>query len=157
MGGLISRALAAEKFEGKSGQISYLFTNGKLPAARVMVVGLGARGRRSAEAVRHAAAAAARRARDLGAAHRGACICPRRGCPRASRAQATVEGALLGTYRFDKYLKEKSGKVLAVAHRRGARGGASSAAARDGRAARRDRRGRHHASRATSSTSRPTW
>ena len=31
IGGLISRALAAEKFEGKSGQISYLFTNGKLP------------------------------------------------------------------------------------------------------------------------------
>src|SRR4030095_11396246 len=41
LGGLLSRVLAAEKFEGKPGQVSHCFTNGKLPAARVMVVGLG--------------------------------------------------------------------------------------------------------------------
>ncbi len=111
LGGLLSRVLAAEKFEGKPGQVSSVHTNGKLPAARVMVVGLGARRGASAEAVRHAAATAARRARDLGAATVAMHLAAE-GVPARSRAQATVEGARLGTYRFDKYLKEKSSKVL---------------------------------------------
>ncbi len=111
LGGLLSRVLAAEKFEGKPGQVSYFFTNGKLPAARVMVVGLGGRRGASAEAVRHAAATAARRARDLGATTVAMHLAAE-GVPARGRAQATVEGARLGTYRFDKYLKEKSSKVL---------------------------------------------
>jgi leucyl aminopeptidase len=111
MDGLVSRALAAEKFEGKAGQISYLFTNGKLPARRLMVVGLGSRAKAEAETVRRAAAGAARRARELGAAAVSMYL-PAAGVSARERAQATVEGALLGTYRFDKYLKEKSSKVL---------------------------------------------
>jgi leucyl aminopeptidase len=112
LGGVLSRVLAAEKFEGKPGQISYFFTNGALPAARVMVVGLGPKRSAEAEAVRRAAAATARRARDLGAST-VAMYLPAAGIPARERAQATVEGARLGTYRFDKYLKEKNGKVLA--------------------------------------------
>jgi len=112
MGGLVSRALAAEKFEGKAGQISDLFTGGKVPAGRVMVVGLGARGKAEPETVRRAAAGAARRARELGASTVSMYL-PATGVSARERAQATVEGALLGTYRFDKYLKEKSNKVLA--------------------------------------------
>src|SRR5438093_1261709 len=62
-------------------------------------------------AERRGAAAAMRRARDLGAASAavfmtGDGLTPRR------RAQAIVEGAILGTYRFDRYLKEKSEKVI---------------------------------------------
>jgi len=111
--GLLSRALASEKFEGKPGQISYLHTAGKLPADRVLVVGLGPRGkgRGDAEPVRRAASAAVRRARDLGAGTVSVYMPPDRLSPR-ERAQAVVEGALLGTYRFDKYLKEKNGKVI---------------------------------------------
>jgi leucyl aminopeptidase len=112
LGGVLSRVLAAEKFEGKPGQISYFFTNGALPAARVMVVGLGPKRSAEAETVRRAAAATARRARDLGAST-VAMYLPAAGIPARERAQATVEGARLGTYRFDKYLKEKNGKVLA--------------------------------------------
>ena len=112
LGGFLSRVLAAEKFEGKPGQISYFFTNGKLPAARVMVVGLGARASADAETVRRAASATARRARDLGASS-VAMYLPAAGISARERAQATVEGARLGTYRFEKYLKEKNGKVLA--------------------------------------------
>src|SRR4029077_11679435 len=37
---------------------------------------------------------------------------PADGLPARARAQAIVEGGILGTYRFDKYLKEKSPKVL---------------------------------------------
>src|SRR4030095_12855692 len=67
--GLLTRALASEKFEGKPGHISYLHPGGKLPAERVLVVGLGphrrdGRSRGDAEPVRRAAAAAVRRARE---------------------------------------------------------------------------------------------
>jgi leucyl aminopeptidase len=37
---------------------------------------------------------------------------PAEGVPARARAQASVEGAWLGTYRFDRYLREKNGKVL---------------------------------------------
>jgi len=112
LGGLLSRVLAAEKFEGKPGQVSYVFTNGKLPTARVMVVGLGTRASADAETVRRAASTTARRARDLGASSL-AMYLPAAGLGARERAQATVEGARLGTYRFEKYLKEKNNKVLA--------------------------------------------
>jgi len=116
LGGTLSRVLASEKFEGKPGQISYLHSGGKLPAERVLVVGLGPRRRGDrtrgdAEPVRRAASAAVRRARDLGGATIAVFMPPDGLSPR-ERAQAIVEGALLGTYRFDKYLKDKNGKTV---------------------------------------------
>jgi len=80
------------------------------------VVGLGpgshgAKARHEAEPLRRASAAAVRRARDLGAAT-VALFMPADSLTARERAQAIVEGALLGTYRFDKYLKEKNGKIL---------------------------------------------
>ncbi|MGH7316930.1 MAG: leucyl aminopeptidase, partial [Candidatus Rokuibacteriota bacterium] len=49
--------------------------------------------------------------RDLGAATI-AVFMPAAGLPARERAQAVVEGALLGTYRFDKYLREKNDKAI---------------------------------------------
>ena len=109
--GLLSTVLKTEKFEGKSGQISHFYTGGRIPAGRVLVVGLGPRRNGDAEPVRRAAAAAVRRARDLGAAS-VAVFMPADGLPARVRAQAIVEGGVLGTYRFDKYLREKNGKVI---------------------------------------------
>ncbi len=109
--GLLSTVLQTEKFGGKPGQISHFYTSGRIPAGRVLVVGLGTRKRGDAEAVRRGAAAAARRARDLGAAS-VAVFMPADGLSARARAQAIVEGAILGTYRFDKYLKEKNTKVI---------------------------------------------
>jgi len=115
LGGLLSRVLKSEKFEGKPGQISYFHTGGTVAAERVLVTGLGPLKRgaeaRDAEPVRRATAAAVRRARDLGAAT-VAVFMPAAALPARERAQAVVEGALLGTYRFDKYLKEKNGKAV---------------------------------------------
>ncbi|HKW94564.1 MAG TPA: leucyl aminopeptidase [Methylomirabilota bacterium] len=114
LGGLLSRVLKSEKFEGKPGQTSYFHTSGAVPAERVIVVGLGSRkpgerGRVDAEPIRRATASAVRRARDLGAST-VAVFMP--ALSARERAQAIAEGALLGTYRFDKYLKEKNGKVI---------------------------------------------
>jgi leucyl aminopeptidase len=115
LGGLLARVLKTEKFEGKPGQISYFHTAGAIPAERVLVVGLGPLRRgaraRDAEPIRRASAAAVRRARDLGATTI-AVFMPAAALSARERAQAVVEGALLGTYRFDKYLKEKNGKVV---------------------------------------------
>ncbi|HAM55799.1 MAG TPA: leucyl aminopeptidase [Candidatus Rokubacteria bacterium] len=109
--GLLSRVLVAERFDGKAGQSSHVYTNGRLAAPRVLVVGLGPKKEASAEAVRRAAAHGARRARDLGAVS-AAMFLPGEGVPARQRAQAAAEGAILGAYRFDKYLKEKDGKAL---------------------------------------------
>jgi len=116
LGGLLSKVLASEKFEGKPGQLSYVHTGGKIPAERVLVVGLGPhrrsdRTRADAEPMRRAVSAAMRRARDLGAATVAVFVPPDGLSPR-ERAQAIVEGGLLGTYRFEKYLKEKNGKAV---------------------------------------------
>ena len=109
--GLLSTVLGTEKFEGKAGQVAHFYTGGRIPAARVMVVGLGPKKSGDAEILRRATATSARRARDLGATS-VAVFMPADGLPARARAQAIVEGGILGTYRFDKYLKEKSRKVL---------------------------------------------
>ena len=109
--GLLTTVLGTEKFEGKAGQVAHFYTGGRIPAARVMVVGLGPKKSGDAEILRRATATSARRARDLGATS-VAVFMPADGLPARARAQAIVEGGILGTYRFDKYLKEKSPKVL---------------------------------------------
>jgi len=128
--GLLSRVLKAERFEGKPGQLAHFYTGGRVRADRILVVGLGAKKDVGAETVRRGASAALRRARDLGASS-AAVFMPADGLPARQKAQAIVEGAILGTYRFDRYLKDKSDKAiqaLAVVEpeRR------SAAAARDG-------------------------
>src|SRR5207245_1217166 len=66
-GGALADVLQAEKFGAKVGQVTHVHTNGRLPARRVVVVGLGKRAETTAEALRRAAAAGLRRARAPGA------------------------------------------------------------------------------------------
>jgi leucyl aminopeptidase len=111
LGGQLSEVFKAEKFQGKTGQLTHLYTNGRLPATRVMVVGLGPRGQLTPETIRRAAAAGVRRARDL-----GACVVSIEvlgdTLPLGMRARAIVGGVLMGTYTFDRYKKEKPEKVV---------------------------------------------
>jgi leucyl aminopeptidase len=109
--GQLSRVLTAEKFEGKAGQVAYLYGGPGIRAERVVVVGLGPRKDYGGDAVRRAAAAGVRRARDLGA-RSVVVLMPADGVSTRTRAHAVVEGALLGTYRFDRYLREKSDKAV---------------------------------------------
>jgi leucyl aminopeptidase len=111
MGGQLRAVLEAEKFGGKPGQVTHVHTAGKVPAARVVVVGLGPRAQVTAEIVRRAASAGLRRARDLGA-RRVAIELLGDGLPARQRAHAVVEGAILGTYTFERYKREKSDKVV---------------------------------------------
>src|SRR5206468_10324376 len=80
-------------------------------ASRVVVTGLGGRKDSGTEMVRRAAAAGLRRARDLGARTVALDVLGDR-LPLRERAHAAVEGAILGTYVFDRYKREKSEKVV---------------------------------------------
>ena len=110
-GGALGEVLTAEKFAGKVGQVTHLHSNSRLPARRVVVVGLGKRTDTTSESLRRAAAAGLRRARDLGARAVAMEVLGDRLPPR-QRAQAVVEGAILGTYTFDRYKREKSEKQV---------------------------------------------
>jgi leucyl aminopeptidase len=110
-GRALSEVLEAEKFQGKAGHVTHLHTNGRMPARRVVVVGLGKRAETTPETLRRAAAAGLRRARDLGARAVAIELLGDR-LPARARAQAVVEGAILGTYTFDRYKREKSDKQV---------------------------------------------
>ena len=103
--GAITHLIADEKFEGKMGQTAVLHTFGRIPAKKVILVGLGKSEEFDTEGARRASAAAAKRAADLNAKKvstilHGAGI---GGLDPSECALAVVEGAALGTYRFLKY------------------------------------------------------
>ena len=110
-GGRIGAVIAAEKFQGKPGSVTHLHVAEGLGASRVVIVGLGPRKAANPEFVRRAAAAGLRRARDLGARTVALEVFGDGLTPR-QRAHAAVEGAILGTYVFDRYKREKSEKTV---------------------------------------------
>ncbi len=101
IGGMLSAFLAREDFRGKKNETAVLYPPpGAIGAERLVLVGLGERETCSAERVRQAAGAAAKAARALGAT---TLLAPPMGAERLAEevaAQATVEGVLLGLYRF---------------------------------------------------------
>ncbi|MFQ5898073.1 MAG: leucyl aminopeptidase [Candidatus Methylomirabilia bacterium] len=109
--GLLSEVLGTEKFEGKPNQTSHFYTAGRIPAKRVLAVGLGQRREADTEVVRRAASTALRRARDLGAKIVSTALLGE-SLPARERARALAEGALLGTYAFDRYKKEKNSAAV---------------------------------------------
>lgn len=111
LGGLLSTVLTEEHFEAKPGKTLVLHTHGKIPARRIIVVGLGPKGEVNLERLRVAAAAVARTATDVRAGH---LVLPPVGLPPYSGdaiTQARVEGVVLGTYRFTKYKHDDHGQL----------------------------------------------
>ena len=101
--GLISTLRAAGDIKGKLGETTVLHTLGKLPAARVIVVGAGDPAKLTAAGVRRMAANAARTARRVGLSSFATTIYRREDLPAATDAQLLTEGTILGLYRFDDY------------------------------------------------------
>ncbi|MFQ5595642.1 MAG: leucyl aminopeptidase, partial [Anaerolineae bacterium] len=98
----ITDLIAGGDIKGKLGETAVLYSRGAMPAPRVIIVGLGKSEGFDLEGVRKASAAAARRAGELGVERlativHGAGI---GGLEPLAAAQATVEGALLATYKF---------------------------------------------------------
>jgi leucyl aminopeptidase len=102
--GALSGFLKQGDFEGKVAETAVLYPRG-IRARRLILVGLGPQQDLDLRAVRLASAAAAKRARDLGALTVASVVhgAGRGGLALAEAAQAVAEGALLGHYRFDAY------------------------------------------------------
>ncbi len=116
--GAISALIADGEIKGKKGELTLIHTLGKLPSARVVVVGLGKQADFNAEVVRVVTASSSRYLRKLGV-RQAATLAHGAGigglAPEAS-AQAMAEGAHLGLYTFKKYFSkdgdDDNGKTL---------------------------------------------
>ena len=103
--GALSEILTDGDFSCKKGEVFWLRTHGKIGAKRVPVVGLRSADKFSADVVREVRVSAARPDKsltELTTIAPGACI---GGLDAHTAAQATVEGTLLGLYRFERFKK----------------------------------------------------
>jgi leucyl aminopeptidase len=57
LGGQLAEILEAERFSGKPAHVTHMHTGGRIPAGRVVVVGLGKRVELTLETIRRAASA----------------------------------------------------------------------------------------------------
>lgn len=113
LGGLIYDLAAAEHFEGKEGQVLLFHAHGKIPAARVAVLGLGKRDEFSLDTVRRLGAVLIRKARDVGAKSVGTILhgAGVGGLEPTEAARSLAEGIHLGAYRFLRYRGEEAKKA----------------------------------------------
>ena len=108
LGGTIGRLVKAGEIRGAAGQVTVLHTEGQgVRARRVAVVGLGKRPTADAESVRNAAGAAVRslagvRGRTLAFVLDGLPV------DAAVAARCAVDGAVIGSYRFDRFKTSKT-------------------------------------------------
>ena len=110
LAGAISPLVSQGEIKGKLSEITIIHSLGKLPAARVVVVGLGKQAKLSQDRVREAVAETCRLLRKKGVdsiatTALGAGIA---GITPESAAQAVTEGALLGVYSFRKHITKEA-------------------------------------------------
>jgi leucyl aminopeptidase len=118
------------ELRGELGRTVVLHTNGASTARRVVVAGIGKREDVDADAVRTAAAAVARRLRDVGGTL-GWTLDDSLPVPLDEQARAVVEGAVLGAYSPGRWkTEEKAGKPIDKIVLYGGDNGASDTAAR---------------------------
>lgn len=103
--GALRDLLKSGEFEGKSNQTALLHTQGKMPAKRVLLVGLGKKKDAGLDTVRQAMGTAVKRVRQVGAK---SFITPVHGRSLLRTSvreltQAMTEGAILGGYQFTAY------------------------------------------------------
>jgi leucyl aminopeptidase len=99
----IASLLEDGDWNGKFKQTALLYPRGTIPARRVLLVGLGKRSQIAFDRLCEAAAVAAQRARDVHVDQFTFDLPTPEGMALTSAAQAVVEGALLGLYRFQHY------------------------------------------------------
>lgn len=107
--GAITRLIAGGDFTGKAGDTALLYTEGKLPSPRVLIVGLGPSDKFDLHGARKAAAVAQKAVSRLKGVHSYATIVHGAGIgalePQRA-AQVLAEGALLAAYRVPNYKRE---------------------------------------------------
>lgn len=109
LGGALRDLLQTKEFEGKTHEVLLFHTQGKIPAKRLILVGLGKRKDLALDHIRQAMGYAAKRVRQA-KANSFTVIVPSiapTGVDEIELAQAMVEGAILGSYQFTVYRSER--------------------------------------------------
>ncbi|HEY6039090.1 MAG TPA: leucyl aminopeptidase [Kofleriaceae bacterium] len=110
LGGALAEVAVSESFEGKSGQSLVLYTQKKIPAKRIVVIGCGPRTDFTNANMRDVTGAIAQIANKTLAAT-VAFVLPQLGGAREhSLIQLAAEGVYLGTYKFGRYLTSEEAK-----------------------------------------------
>lgn len=114
LGGLLVKTIKRENFVAELGKTFIFHTHEKLPASRILVVGLGEKEKLKAERMRRASAAAIRvvkslKARDVALILQN--LKTSRKLDPAALAYSFATGALLGNYEFVKYQEERRKEV----------------------------------------------
>ncbi len=116
LGGQLRELRTSGEFSGKKLQSVLIHTRGALPARRILLMGLGAKRDVTLDRVRQAMGEASKRVRQIGAR---AFSAPALGADAVGAsvsdvAQAMVEGAMLGAYRFTHYRSDQEKPSHAV-------------------------------------------
>jgi leucyl aminopeptidase len=114
LGGRLSDVLKAGDLQGKLGESALLYRQGSLAAQRVLAVGLGKPAEFSLEVIRHAAGAAAKRARELRVPRLATTVPLSAGIAPADAAQAVTEGAILALYDFRRHKSQSDEPAVEV-------------------------------------------
>ena len=101
LNGNLRARIQKSKFTGAEGSTLLYTTSGLLPAAQLLLIGIGGEAESAADTWRKIGARARREAVAIGAEDVALCFAP--GTNAESAAGAVVEGALLAAYQFNKY------------------------------------------------------
>lgn len=101
LGGMLMEVAAEENFEAKQGNLLLIHTHGKIPAKRVVLVGLGKSSELTVADIQTIGAKIGRKAKEASAKTLAISL------PKELQAQAIVEGLILGTYTFSKHKSEE--------------------------------------------------
>jgi len=111
--GILRKSRRSEEFSGQTGQCLLLRPQGRLPATRLLLVGLGEKRRFGLVQLRKAAAVAATYLKKI-RLNSLACALPLlepAGTSAAARVRVTAEGLMLAGYRFDRYQTDEDLKL----------------------------------------------
>ncbi len=108
LGGALSKLVQSKEFEGKANEVLLYHTQGTVPAKRLVLAGLGKKSEVTLEKIRQAMGSASKRVRQakVGSFTVALPSIPPTGVSWIEVAQAMVEGAILGNYRFTVYRSE---------------------------------------------------
>jgi len=110
LGGVLRGLLQSKEFEGKAGECLLYHSQGRLPAKRLLLVGLGKKKTLTLDAIRQALGYAVKRVRQAKAG--SFTVAVPAGLPKGGSlvevGQAMAEGAILGSYQFTTYRSENN-------------------------------------------------
>ncbi|MGC9779722.1 MAG: leucyl aminopeptidase [Candidatus Heimdallarchaeota archaeon] len=112
LGKIIKDIIDLEDFKGESGKLIFAYTHGKLPAKRLLLMGLGKEEDLTAESIRKAFGDASRKARDLGVKKIAISLDHflRNKLDLVDVTEAIVQGLIMGSFQNLKYKTKKLDK-----------------------------------------------